>query len=161
MKPGALIIVAMVDPATVPTTFRRKRLEWPLHVTIAPWFTVPDETKMIRFLESNLLSEPSFIAEIGDDTTFGEDGSIAVSLVANPQRFNVLHNYLLEYIRDNEGAIFVNTWTGDAYRPHVTHHGDNRLYGGDSFAVQSLTLVRLADDEWCEVVANFSLGEMQ
>lgn len=159
MKPGALIVVAMVDPEHVPERFRRRRLEWPLHVTIVPWFTVPDVAKCIQFLKENLASEPSFEVIMGEDTAFGADHDIPVTLVANRQPFGILHNYVLEMIKDHGGEILMNTWIGDSYRPHVTHHGSNRLYTGDTFMVRSVTLVRLLDDDFCEVVTTIPLGE--
>lgn len=158
MKPGALVLVAMVDPASVPTTFRRKRLEWPLHVTVLPWFSVPDEPKFIQFLHDHLLSESGFEAIMGEDAAFGVNGEIPVTLAASRQPFAVLHNYLLEAVHDHGGEMLVNTWLRDNYRPHVTHHGDNRLFEGDAFMVQSLTLVRLLDEDMCEVVTSFVLG---
>lgn len=158
MKPGALVLVAMVDPGAMPATFRRKRLEWPLHVTVAPWFTVPDESKFIQFLENHLQSEQGFEAVMGEDAAFGASGEIPVTLVQNRQPFGLLHNYVLEAIYDHGGEMLVNTWIRENYRPHVTHHGANRLFPGDVFMVQSLTLVRLLDEDLCEVVTSFSLG---
>ncbi len=158
MNPGALVLVAMVDPASVPSTFRRKLLEWPLHVTVAPWFSVPDEDLFIQFLERNLPSEPSFESLMGEDAAFGADNEIPVTLVSNREPFAVLHNYLLEAIHGYDGVMLVNTWIRENYKPHVTHHGENRLFPGDTFMVRSLTLVRLLDEDVCEVVTSFALG---
>lgn len=158
MTEGSLILVAMVDPAAVPERFRRRRSEWPLHVTILPWFTVPDEALFIDFLEKHLPSEQSFMATVGADADFGANGEISVSLIENRQPFAVLHNYVFEAVKDHGGGMMANTWIGASYRPHVTHQGDNRLHKGDAFAVSSLTLVRLLKDDVCEVVATISLG---
>lgn len=159
MIPGALIVVAMVDPGSVPKQFRRRRLEWPLHVTILPWFTVPDEASFIGFLERNLPSEQSFEAVMGADAAFGEDGKTTVSLVENKQPLAVLHNYVLEAVLGQDGTVLVNTWIRDSYKPHVTHHGENRLHPGDTFMIQSLTLVRLLNEDMCEVVVTLPLGD--
>lgn len=158
MRPGALVAVAMVDPAAVPTRFRRKRLEWPLHVTVAPWFTVPDEAEFISFLKTHLPSEPQFEAVMGENTAFGTDREIPVTLVLNRQPFALLHNYLLEVVQGHHGEILVNTWLREDYKPHVTHHGDSRLFPGDSFMVRAITLVRLLDEDMCEVIATLPLG---
>lgn len=159
MTEGALIIVAMVDPGSVPVRFKRRRLEWPLHVTVVPWFMVPDEQKFIQFLEEHLPSEPSFNVLVGQDAAFGAEGEIPVSLIADRTPFAILHNYVLEAIADHDGTVLLNTWIRDAYRPHITHHGDNRLHEGDTFTARSLTIVRLLDDDMCEVVTTMSLGD--
>lgn len=161
MTEGALIIVAMVDPATAPKHFRRRRLEWPLHVTILPWFTVPDEAVLIEFLKRHLPSEPAFEAIIGEDVAFGETGETPVSLVENRAPFAAVHNYVLEAVVGQQGTLLMNTWIRESYKPHVTHHGDNRLYPGDAFMVQSLSLVRLLDKDMCEIVTTVSLGKVR
>lgn len=159
MTEGALIVVAMVDPASAPQLFRRRRLEWPLHVTVLPWFTVPDEAVFVEFLERHLPSEPAFQAVIDVDAAFGEAGEIPVSLVKNRVPFAAMHTYVLEAVLGQHGTVLMNTWIRDSYKPHVTHHGDNRLHQGDTFMVQSLTVVRLLDEDMCEVVTTIALGD--
>lgn len=159
MTEGALIIVAMVDPDTVPHRFQRKRLQWPLHVTVLPWFTVPDEAALVDFLQRHLPSEQAFEAIIGADASFGESGERPVSLVENRAPFALLHNYVLEAVLGQHGTVLMNTWIRDSYKPHVTHHGENRLHPGETFMVQSLTLVRLLNEDMCEVVVTMPLGD--
>ena len=110
MTEGALIVVAMVDPTAAPKHFRRRRLEWPLHVTILPWFTVPDEPVFISFLERHLPSESAFDAIIGEHTAFGEAGETPVSLVENRAPFAAMHNYVLEAVLGQQGMVLMNTW---------------------------------------------------
>ncbi len=153
MQAGACILVAMIDPAHAPRQFQRTRLGWPLHVTLVPWFTVQNVTDLQHRLHSIIAQETSFIAETGEDTFFGAQHDTPVSLIANRQPFVLLHNVLLELL-DDIGAHFVASqlWLRREYRPHVTHHGSDRLHPGYMFPVETVTLVQLQDEQNCEIV---------
>lgn len=160
MKTGSLILVSMIRPAQLEQTFRRKRLEWPLHVTLVPWFQIQDAPRFITRLGEFTASKQEFTSTIGTDELFGADRDVPVSLFSDSAELTLLHNELITFV-ESQGARFgaEGQYIKDAYRPHVTQHGQSRLHEGDDVEVSAITVVRLLDDDVCEVVATVPLGE--
>ncbi len=154
---GSLIVVYLVEPRQPGDRFRRTRLDWPLHITLVPWFSVKSETAVIPELDSLVSNYPQFPVTVGQDAMFGPDKNIPVSIVATPEPCRKLQDILVKALRYH-GAIFASErWIGAEYRPHITHHGSRRDQAGDTEHVRSITLVRLADQQTCEVVRHFTL----
>lgn len=162
MKPGALILVTMVDPAAVPAKFRRKRLDWPLHITLVPWFELPDEAAFLEQLRTIIPMEESFQVTVGEEAAFGIENDTPVNLINYSRPLTVMHYFLLTALEAHQATMVSNTnWIRDKYSPHVTHHGNSRLHLGDVVSVNTITVVRLLDDDWCEVVDALTLNEAE
>lgn len=158
-KPGDYIIVHMVDEVPTDYRFERKRLTWPLHITLLRWFAVPDISKYEARLEEVAAATPSSIALVGHEIAFGENGEVPVNIIADMTALQGLHRALLESLRESGGTLESVRWSGEAYRPHITHHGDHRRHAGDDELIDDFTLVRVEDDAMCRVVRHFVLGD--
>lgn len=159
MTVGSFVLVAMVHPEQVPKSFRRRRLEWPLHVTLLPWFEVLDAEGFMHDLNRLVPQEQSFIAEVGEDALFGPNRDVPVSLIKNREPFAIMHYFLLTILEKHDGVFSASSnWTKKDYTPHVTHHGDERLHPGESFRVNNVAVVKLLNDDMCEVVNVIPLG---
>lgn len=149
METGSLILVVMVEPPAISYSFRRKRMDWPLHITLIPWFKTVDEQAVIESIKRALGAIPSFELTVGSDTMFGET---SVSLIADPEPIVDLHNVLLETVAQNVVFSQMPNWIGNEYQPHITHHDDSRLADGQKVTVKDVTVVRLLPNNICQVV---------
>jgi 2'-5' RNA ligase len=157
-KPGDHIIVHMVDDVPEGFRFARKRLAWPLHITLLRWFEVPEIEPYEARLEAVAATTPPFTALVGHEIAFGENGEVPVNVIADMTALQGLHKRLLESLKESDGALESVRWSGEAYRPHITHHGDHRRQAGDDEPVDDFTLVRIEDDHMCQVVRHFALS---
>lgn len=157
---GSHIAVIMVDKLPKGAAFRRKRMEWPLHVTVMPWFSVAKpQHLLLQDLETITKKRKSFRLAVDSDALFGPKKDISVSLVQKNENISSLHQELLRYVLAH-GAVedsYVQ-WLGDAYRPHITHHGKIRPNTGDIISADGLTIVKLLEDDICEVVTDLQFG---
>lgn len=153
------ILVSMLEPQAIGYRFDRSRNDWPLHVTLAKWFDVPDIGLLERTVDDITARTAPFKATVGSEEMFGADGDTKVNIIADQKSFQALHKQLCEAVLSQPESSFVNElWMGDEYRAHVTHHANARRHEGDVIAVADMYLVRMADERQCEVVRRFALG---
>lgn len=155
---GSYIIIHLVEPKEEGRTFRRTRLGWPLHITLVPWFTSLDDAKMTVALAALARKQPAFTVTVGEEALFGSEQDVAVSLVATTAPCEALHRALVDMLRSQNVVFASERYMEAEYRPHVTHHGERRRRSGDIETVNDITLVRLLDQQTCEVVRHFKLG---
>ena len=144
----------MVEPQPIDYHFRRKRLDWPLHVTILPWFTVIEKSVALDDIKQVITDTHSFELIIGPEELFGET---KVNLIGQPGKVEALHETLLEVSANNIVFSKDPEWIGNQYRPHVTHHGAERLYEGDTVTVGAVTIVQLIPNNMCQVIDTIHL----
>ncbi|WP_426997660.1 2'-5' RNA ligase family protein [Pseudarthrobacter sp. N5] len=141
-----LILVTFVEPVTEGQEFPRS--DWPLHITLA------------RF-DINGADAPAGVAAradapvraalgtqltVGKDDAFGYLGSIPVSLIEPSPALQLLHESLVDAVVGLSGTIASPQYTGNNYRPHVSHHGDRRAHPGDAVVLDRVALVDMAPD---------------
>jgi 2'-5' RNA ligase len=166
------ILVHFVETQKIGHRFIRSRAEWPLHITLIPWFTVHAEltTPFIAALTERAQQCCRFDATVGEEHAFtapNGDKRVPVNLMANQKPFRNLHNQLLNLVRDYYMSFEVtNPYIGDRFRAHITHHTKDgvvyRCTQGDTLHIKDFSLVRLIpgkDTQKCEVVENFYLTE--
>lgn len=159
IKPHDHIIVYLVEPRETGYRFRRSRNGWPLHITLAKWFDVPDLDGLQRQLAAVAADTAAFDAQVGGEAMFGPDGDTAVNVMADQSALRDLHRRLVSAVRSQPGHSFMNElWMGDDYKAHITHHADSRRHQGDMVRVDGFHLVRMADAHDCEVVRHFEFG---
>lgn len=136
-----------------------KFTDWPLHLTVVPWFRGADEWESIRNLE--------FIAEqlrvcaialgkrvLGSVELYGPDADVPVRPTGQSTGLGVAHGLLLArflpYLVDR-------TYVGDNYNPHVTVE---RQDPGENFTfyLDGISLIR-HDGTHKTIVANHKLKE--
>ena len=165
---GSLILVHLVERQPEGHRFRRSRSEWPLHVTVIPWFRVPGAKRLafFRAVERYAKSQPQFSVTVGADAAFGHNSDIPVNLIVEQEALRDLHEGLLDVLRQF-GTINTNARAyiqGD-YRAHITHHTKDgalhRLLPGDRERIDSITIAQLVHSEgqeMVEIMHNFLLG---
>lgn len=139
MVPGDRLVCALVEPLSEGATFS----EWPLHVTVVPWFRVDIPTdRLASLLSSALMSVHSFEAVTDGTAHFGRGGKKLVHLIAVPSPFWDIEHRVRELLHRQQA------WTVDEttkklwpYQPHVTNQPSAQAREGQIFAVDELYII--------------------
>ena len=160
MRPGSLILVTMAEQVEQGYTFERKRQEWPLHVTLVPWFeTDANKNDVIKRLTNTVRTLNAFDAVIGAEDNFGPNGDVRVNVVSDPHHFSFLHNVVVAALDELAPKYISEIYMRENYKPHVTHHGTNHMHIGDIVHVQDVAVVEYQEHNMCEVAAFVPLGK--
>lgn len=147
-----VMVVAFVKQNPLPSAFR----DWPLHITlIPPWIEMEskdiDEAQRLlqRIAQAYLPLEVTGVEE----ALFGASKNIPVTRVES-EDLHSIHNKLLESFTSMQASDqhFNHMWVGDDYNPHVTHQGENTLAVGETFTLDSLSLIERVKPEEQESV---------
>jgi 2'-5' RNA ligase len=146
-----LVVVATPDP--VPGYVDRS--QWPVHVTVAPNFSV-DETSqrdVITLLEASARDAVPFEVALGSGARFGIAADVPVLLAPHPSLAR-LHEELAAGLAELRGffAVEADYW-GEGYRPHVTLGSAVQASEGDVLAIRMLTLVLLQQQTTTRIAA--------
>ena len=149
---GDCILVYFLDEQPLGKQFLRKRKEWPLHITLAPWFEVVDEPALIANLEALAGRTESFSIQLGPVEQFGNNATVTV--VVDQTAVRKLQEVLLKVV----ASVRDNRWVGKHYKAHVTHHdGQPSPETGAVLDLSAFWLVRLLPDNVCEIAHRFAL----
>jgi 2'-5' RNA ligase len=139
MKPGDRLITALVGEHREGETFK----DWLLHVTIVAWFESDLSSEEIaRKLQEQLQGIKPFEVTMAGEEHLGFGGKALVNLVAQPTPFMEIQKRV-EKTLDELGVKMTatrGTW-GEAYKPHVTVQGAERLHEGDAWHCDRLYVV--------------------
>lgn len=154
---GDYIVVHLVDRLPIGARFQRKRLSWPLHITLISWFAAADESALIASLQKVADSTPAFEALVGPIDQFGADAEIPVNIIADAAELHALHDRLRQALAAVSVVYRSTQWHGAAYRPHITRHDHTGHFksAGEHIQVADFHLVHLTGDNTCEVVRQF------
>lgn len=139
MKPGDRLVCALVDPIEVGTTFQ----EWPLHVTIVPWFRLDmPSDRMASMLASNLAQIHSFDVRLDGTDHFGKARKKLVHLVAAPSPLWDIE-YIVRALLHRQRAWIADETTKSkrSYLPHITHQAHAAPQDGSSFSCTALYII--------------------
>ena len=151
MVPGDRLVCAFVTPHRIGDRFS----EWPLHVTIVPWFRVDIVSdRLAAHMAQRLGTVRFFQVDMAGEAIFGRDK--LVNRVKRPTPFGQVEKVMREYLQ-HEHAWLVDgrTQARYPYQPHVTAQKNERLHEGDSFTCSGLTLVEQRDG-FKEIVAEIA-----
>jgi 2'-5' RNA ligase len=161
MKPGALLLVSLIEKHPVGYIFERSRRAWPLHITLVPWFYVADaqEASLIGAIAQYVCSLERFEVIVGAEESFGPSKDVVVNVIATQELLKTLHERLIDVVRKNAGTLnnSEDKWILDEYIAHITRHGNIGRNEGDVEIIDSVVVVRLLDDNQCEVVRILNL----
>ena len=152
MRPGDRLVCAFVDQLDKDDQF----IDWPLHVTIVPWFRIDiSSDKLAGELADSLCDFKSFQVVIGDETKFGHDKT--VNLVAQPTPLLEIEERVRTAIKRHAAWLVDETTKRQReYRPHVTAQKHARLYRGDTLICDTFYIVEQMGD-YKKVVAKVDL----
>lgn len=115
---------------------------WPLHVTLLPWFTVPDE-RMQAFDNAVKNRVHTYGAQfpLGDTIEmFGPHKDVPVRTLKSIGRLAHMHRELVDCVERANGT-FYDSWIKDDYRPHVTIQKDKAIDEDEQIALTHLELI--------------------
>jgi 2'-5' RNA ligase len=137
MQPGDRLVCAFVKPLEKGAEFK----DWPLHVTIVPWFrTEASSDELTEEFGQTLAGISAFDVEIDGETRFGRNK--LVNLVAQPTPFMDVEMQVRGILKSHDAWIADETTKRTrSYRPHVTEQKTERLHKGDTFVCAGLYLV--------------------
>ncbi len=159
--PGDYILVNFVDTQAIGLQFERKRLSWPLHITLMPWFCLQqktDEPQLDQVLQGMSQENLPFSLKAGGVEYFGAKADVPVHVIENQAPVQIFHKTLKARL-DDIGVIYRSElYVDDNFVAHVTQHGDQKLHIGDLLNVVDFCLVKLQPENICRVVKRYSLG---
>lgn len=157
-KPGDFILAHLVEPLPTGAKFERTRGAWPLHITLATWFSCNDVKGLRKKLSGLASNSQPFIASVGEEALFGPYNDVPVNVIANQADITELHELLVQAVRASGGEFEPAAWIEKGYQAHITHHGEHRRQSGDKETIADFHLVRLLPPNTCEVIARYRLG---
>jgi hypothetical protein len=157
MMPGDRLVCVLPKPLAVHNEFKN----WPLHVTIVPWFRLGLDTRQItNDLSEVLYSVKSFSVVMSEENVrFGHQKGKLATLVRLPSPLIEIEQIVRSYLR-NQNAWMVDESTKRlrcAFRPHITAQLNGSLHEGDSFWCDGLYIVEQKGG-YKEIVGKVGVG---
>lgn len=139
MAPGDRLICAFVEPQSESEQFA----DWPLHVTIVPWFRTPLTTAtIVQALAKRLHNQPQFQVTLDGEAQFGRRGQKLVHLVQEPTPLMGIEQKIRSYLHKHDAWIADETTASRRpFRPHVTRQAHADVEAGSTFMCDTLYIV--------------------
>lgn len=143
MLPGDRLVCAFVSDREVGNIFR----DWPLHITIVPWFRAEVTTeKLAQKLRSGIQNVGSITVDIGPEARFGGRRKL-VNLVQAPSPLEDIEKTVRHVLRGEDAWIVDETTKKRSpFRPHVTAQSSDRLHESDSFVCSYIYIIEQKGD---------------
>ncbi len=140
MRPGDRLVCASVDRLVAGATFK----DWPLHVTIVPWFRLDVDSKQItKDLADALVGFLPFDAHIGDENVrFGHQKGKLAAIVQTPTPFTEVECRVRDFLHAQRAWLVDETTKRPrTFRPHITKQPSGGLRNGDMFRCDRVYLI--------------------
>lgn len=131
------LIVIPVKPYEIGVEFE----EWPLHITIVPWFPCDDENKLDTLLLEIASRHKAFEVSPGEVTYFGEKKELPINLINDSDNLYKLHRDVFYSLEQNGFPVHQKNYLGPNYKPHVTSQGYKSVRAGEKIIVNRFSLV--------------------
>ncbi len=151
-----LFLGHFVEQASVGQPFPRSN--WPLHITLVPWFLCSSSDKLDEELEGILASLKPFEVTVGEPAMFGSKKNIRVNLIEPSSQLQKLHKLLVDLVHKLGKIDTDERFTGDGYRPHITHVAGRNAKPGERILVDSLHLTELIDNSHCKPLKHYEMA---
>lgn len=132
------VVAIMLEPVKIGQEF----IEWPLHITLAPWFPCDDEPKLDKILAQIAKDHKSFSITIGGVQKFGSKKDVPVNVVRDNAQLVELHWKIFNALDKSGFPIHQREYVGGGYQAHVTHQVHGKKKSGEKLAIGSFTLVK-------------------
>jgi 2'-5' RNA ligase len=156
MKPDDRLICLFVKDDASRVRFK----EWPLHLTIVPWFRLDTPSQVLaQEITKELHGIGAFPVVMAEATQFGYKKSKSVNLVAPPSLLFEIEKRVRATLKRHHAWLVDETTKKRkrVYRPHVTAQKNDRLQAGDVFWCHKLSIVTQRG-EYKEITAEIGLG---
>lgn len=144
MIPGDRLFCALVENMHVGDMFT----DWPLHVTIVPWFRADTTSEDLgRELSRRLTDLAPFVVSVAGETRMGHRGRRKVNLIVTPTPLQTIEKEARALLHEKSAWIVDETTRRQRpFVPHVTHQKSGRLQEGDTFVCNSVYIVEQKGD---------------
>lgn len=136
-----LVLISAIEELNKGDTFEDQ--DWPLHVTVMPWFSVPKqfEPGLIHSL-ANQMHQVRPQAVVGDQNElFGDRKTIEVRTLRNIGKLATLHVSVLGILNRIGGEVN-SPYIRDLYRPHVTYQHGKGINENEEVTLSRMQLIR-------------------
>jgi 2'-5' RNA ligase len=139
MIPGDRLFCSFVESHEVGYTFG----DWPLHLTIVPWFrTGTSSDVLVADVENAVSGVGAFTVQMGEETGFGHCGRKLVNVVELPSPLIDIEQKIRRILHgQNAWIVDETTKRRRAFRPHVTVQKSRRMQTDDTFVCDSVYIV--------------------
>jgi 2'-5' RNA ligase len=154
MRPGDRLICALVKSQAVGFRFR----EWPLHITIVPWFRLDlTSAELAENYSRSLVGSHPFEVRVGESTQFGYKKRKQVNLVQAPELIR-LEGQTRRFLHSHKAWVVDEAdKTRRHFRPHITVQSGERSLEGDSLLCERLyVVVQHGDYKKIEISVNLA-----
>ena len=128
------ILIALLDDHRPGDAFA----QWPLHVTLVPWFSPLDLNQFIEELKSKAGMYTQITSTVGEQRIWGPH---TVNVIDRVPVLQELHTELLALVRLHGRLLINEQYTGENYTPHITHQADISAYQNSSVIISGLYLI--------------------
>jgi len=135
------LIVLPVEPLAKYNKF----VNWPLHITIVPWFNCPSEDypKLDKLLSDITNKHYKFCLEVGEIASFGWHGKEFLAQLIKPNNdLKQLHLDIFNTLETNGFPIHQKEYLGDAYKPHFIYKMESKYITGQKINVNYFSLIK-------------------
>jgi len=134
------LIVVSLEPLAHGEAF----VDWPLHTTIVPWFSVEDgrEKDLDSLLKEISGRHKPVVAKIGEVAMFGPRKDVPVNIVLPSRELTELHLDVFETLEGNGFPVHQTEYCGENYRPHISHQAEKKIYDGAEVRMSKLALIK-------------------
>lgn len=145
MAPGDRLVCAFVRPLELGDTFP----QWPLHVTIVPWFRLQDHTDhIVQGLTEALHPITPFTVTADAPILLGPRRNRPAILLRKPTPFQVIEQRVRTYFHKKRAwLVDETTKIRRGYRPHVTFQQNEQLQPGETFTCDRLYVIEQFGDK--------------
>ena len=133
------LIVIPLEPLKKSKPF----IDWPLHVTIVPWFAVPEErAEDLGILLTNIATRyRKFNVKVGGVAMFA-NGQLSVKLIEPAETLQALHLDVFNTLENNGFTIHQKDFLNANYRPHFIYQPEDKFKTGSLITISSFSLIR-------------------
>jgi hypothetical protein len=158
-KRNEYVVATLLEPVEIGKEF----IEWPLHITIVPWFQCNDDKKLDALLTEIAEAKKNFVVKVGEDGKLGLKKDVPVNLVEINPNMIKLHWSVFKTLDKNSFSVHQKQWVGDNFLAHITHQSHGQKHEGDVLAIKSFTLIKQVQQKKTGVmvkstVKNYELG---
>jgi 2'-5' RNA ligase len=155
MQPGDRLVCLFLQVYRVGDTFQ----QWPLHVTIVPWFRMPDSSAQLGSgLGRALGSLQPFTVVAADEARFGPRRRLVRLLEPSGQLVTLEHKVRTYLHKKRAWLVDETTKRRYDFRPHVTAQAEQGLAPGATVLTDRLYIVEQKGD-YKEIVSEVCFGK--
>lgn len=154
MLPGDRLVCTFLEEQAVGLRFEK----WLLHVTVAPWFRLPDSSEAIAAGLREALTAISPFEVVGEgEAMFGPRKNRPVRLLKQSPPLNDIEAKVRAYLHKKRAwLVDETTKVRQEFRPHVTAQKAVSLKEGGTVVISKLYIVE-QKGEYKEIVAEIVL----